>query len=437
MSILLHKNARVDLFGNAVIPAGTTVIGRMAFHKCERLRRVQIPGTVERIEERAFAGCENLRSILLDEGVQSIEDLAFSGRDLHEIILPDSVRQVSRAAFNLCEGLTKPVYNRSGTVLYAYPRNAEERIFTVPARVKRINPGAFQDTPHLQEVILPVGLEVLERWTFSGCGLRRLSIPKSVKRVCSCAVWGCRSLEVIEIQGEDTVLEDLIAYRCDGYKLVTRGNYPIDGLFRATAGTFLQKCAASVPEDFRETAEFLALAQRCAEGDPDAMWAMGNHFAGLGAQPFYELASNFWRYRAYQRGSSDAKVWFRHWTEENGGQRMPALMNEMLTGNFDGKLLRAMGFLFFDPNRSYTIERTDADGVAEVSSWSSTEGPDEDGFGMEECYDWWYLSEDLQEQPGVGYIHDFSRLDKNNNRERFQALHDAVADAVRKRRENK
>ena len=47
------------------------------------------------------------------------------------------------------------------------------------------------------------------------------------------------------------------------------------------------------------------------------------------------------------------------------------------------------------------------------------------------------MSEDLQEQPGVGYIHDFSRLDKNNNRERFQALHDAVADAVRKRRGNK
>ena len=102
---------------------------------------------VERIEERAFADCENLKSILLDEGVQAIESLAFSGRDLYEIVLPDSVRQVSRAAFNLCEGLTKPVYNRSGTVLYAYPRNAEEKVFTVPSRVKRINPGAFQGHP--------------------------------------------------------------------------------------------------------------------------------------------------------------------------------------------------------------------------------------------------------------------------------------------------
>ena len=161
------------------------------------------------------------------------------------------------------------------------------------------------------------GLEELERWTFCGCGIRRLTIPKSVKRVCSCAIWNCRSLEVIEVEGEGTVLEDLIAYRCDGYKLVTRGNRPIDDICRATVGAFLQRKEAPVPEGFQETAQFRMLAQRCADGDSDAMWAMGDHFTGLGAQPFYELAANFWRYRAYQRGSSDAKAWFRHWDRGN------------------------------------------------------------------------------------------------------------------------
>lgn len=435
MSILLHKNAKVDFFGNAIIPAGTTVIGKMAFDGHKRLRRVRIPGTVERIEERAFAHCENLERVILDEGIQTIETLAFSGRNLHEIILPDSVRQISRGTFHLCEGLTKPVYNRSGTILYAYPQKAEEKIFTVPAYVERINPGAFQDNSHLQEVILPKGLELLDCGTFSGCGLRRLTIPASVKRVKSWALWNCRALETIEVEGENTVLDDMIAQRCGSYKLITRGNYPIDELYRATAGTFLQRGVVSVPDDFQETAEFRALAQRCAEGNPRAMWAMGNYFAGLGTQPFYELAANFWRYRAYQRGSTDAAVWFRHWTEENRGQRMPAVMNEMMSGNYDGKFLRAMGFLFFDPDRSYDIEKADADGVVEVTAWSSTEGPDADGFGREECYDWWYLSEDLQEQPGVGYIHDFSRHDRNANKERFQVLHDAVAAAVHKRRD--
>ena len=112
---------------------------------------------------------------------------------------------------------------------------------------------------------------------------------------------------------------------------------------------------------------------------------------------------------------------------------MPAVMNEMMSGNYDGKFLRAMGFLFFDPDRSYDIERADADGVVEVTAWSSTEGPDADGFGREECYDWWYLSEDLQEQPGSWCIHDFSLHDKRNNKERFDQLYNAVYSAIRQK----
>lgn len=108
-------------------------------------------------------------------------------------------------------------------------------------------------------------------------------------------------------------------------------------------------------------------------------------------------------------------------------------MSETMSGTFQGKVLRAMGFLFFEPDREYAIGRADANGVVEVSSWSSTEGPDEDGFGMEECYDWWYLSEDLQEQPGSWCIHDFSLHDKRNNKERFDQLYNAVYSAIRQK----
>ena len=108
-------------------------------------------------------------------------------------------------------------------------------------------------------------------------------------------------------------------------------------------------------------------------------------------------------------------------------------MSETMSGTFQGKVLRAMGFLFFEPDREYAIGRADSNGVVEVSSWSSTEGPDEDGFGMEECYDWWYLSEDLQEQPGSWCIHDLSCHDKRNNRDRFDQLYKAVCAAVRQK----
>ena len=50
MSVLSHENARVTLFGKAVIPVGTTVIGESAFAKNQQVRSVRVPGTVKRIE---------------------------------------------------------------------------------------------------------------------------------------------------------------------------------------------------------------------------------------------------------------------------------------------------------------------------------------------------------------------------------------------------
>ena len=92
-----------------------------------------------------------------------------------------------------------------------------------------------------------------------------------------------------------------------------------------------------------------------------------------------------------------------------------------------GELLNALGFPFFEPGREYSLSGVDQDGVVEVSSWESDEGPDEDGFGREEFYDWWYLNEYLVLPKGVGYIHSYSNLDKRNSEEKFRALHDRVA----------
>lgn len=434
MSVLSHEKAKVTLFGKAFIPVGTTVIGESAFAKNQQVRSVRVPGTVKRIERWAFDECENLTAVILDEGIQAIEAFAFPCGKLKEIVVPDSVCEVAGAAFGRCEGLEKPVYNRSGTVLYAYPRKARAKIFAVPAGVKQINTGAFEENPHLEEVILPAGLEVLKGCAFYNCGIRRLTIPEGVRRVESCAIWNCSSLEEVEILGKNTVLEERIVHMCNNkYRLRVHGEYPIDALFRATTGAFLQRKDVQVPTDFLESENFLTLARRCAEGEPDAMWAMGNYFAGLAEHPFYELAANFWRYRAYQKGSSAAKDWFQRWAKEHGKQGMSSLMSETMSGTFRGKVLRAIGFLFFDPDREYAIGRADANGVVEVSSWSSTEEPDEDGFGMEECYDWWYLSEDLREQPGSWCIHDFSLHDKRNNKERFDQLYNAVYSAIRQK----
>ena len=434
MSILTAKIAKVDLLGRAVIPKGTTEIAPWTFDRNKSLRSVSVPGTVKRIGERAFADCINLKTVHLEDGLETIGGNAFTGcSSLTELTLPDSIRELDGWAFYHFTGLQEPAYNRSKTILYCYPCTAQEKVFKVPAGIKRINPAAFIDNPYLEEVILPEGLEVLERRTFMDCGLKSITIPATVKRIESGAFYGCKALKEIYVLGDDTEIEmGAFPRSASELQIHLPKDFRIDELLHLRGLTFLRRVRAEMPQKrYWESAEFIKMAKRCTCGSADAMWSFGNYLLRLGSHPFFEYAANFWRYRACQKGHPVAEAWLLRWVEEHPGKAMPATMDETMSGSFYGNVLKGMGFLFFDPEREYSIRRSDSDGVVEVSSWSSTEGPDSDGFGMEECYDWWYLDENLNSLPGVGYIHDFSHLDKRNNEEKFKALHDAAATAIR------
>ena len=118
-------------------------------------------------------------------------------------------------------------------------------------------------------------------------------------------------------------------------------------------------------------------------------------------------------------------------------QRIPAAMKSFLLDNVDGLRLRALGFLFFDPQRNYRLNGLDCDGIVQVCSWSGWDGPAEDGFGREELYDWWYLDEHLTPLPGVEMLHAYSDHEACVLRERFDAQHAAAARAVREQRQRK
>ncbi len=436
MSKLYAKIAKVDLWGRAVIPVGTNEIAHITFDGNKALRSVLVPGTVKQIGDRAFADCVNLKKVCLEEGLQTIGRNAFTGcSNLTNLILPDSIRELDGWAFYNFTGLQNPAYNRSRTILYCYPCTAQEKIFRIPEGIKRINSAAFLNNPYLEEVILPESLEILEARVFLDCGIRRITIPDTVKRIEGGAFWGCKFLKEVCISGDHTTVETGAFYKCSNdMQILLPKKLRIDEQLHLRGMTFLRQLRLLPPEDRHwESTEFIKLAKGCV-GESQVMWSLGNYLSGLGTHPFYQCAANFWRYRAFQKGDAEAEAWFLQWVDEHPGEAMPSIMDETMSGYFDGKALCGLGFLFFNPERGYSIDSPDSDGVVEVSSWSSTEGPDSDGFGMEECYDWWYLDENLNELPGVGYIHNFSHLDKRNNEKKFQKLHDAAAASVRERR---
>lgn len=209
--------------------------------------------------------------------------------------------------------------------------------------------------------------------------------------------------------------------------------------FRGRSFLAPTRCGLPVDDIYWLDGKFQAIAGQCGAGRVEAMEEMSAFFdAKHQADPetaFYRLAANFWRYRAYEQGSGEAKRWLENWLKASSDRRLPSvLLSEELSGVADGLGLNALGFLFFTPDKEYDLAGRDADGVVEVSAYAGEDDPDEDGFGREIRYDWWYLDDNLCPVPGADCLRGISNISKRANKKRFQEIHDIVAQAVARQR---
>lgn len=102
-----------------------TVIGDFAFQKCDNLRRIKLPDTVETCGVYAFQYCTSLRDINLPSGLTAISKGMFYHCDeLYMLTIPDSVTEIRDYAFSCCLAM--------GSI-------------TIPAAVHSIGQYAFQN----------------------------------------------------------------------------------------------------------------------------------------------------------------------------------------------------------------------------------------------------------------------------------------------------
>jgi len=107
------------------------------------------------------------------------------------------------------------------------------------------------------------------------------------------------------------------------------------------------------------------------------------------------------------------------------------------TGRWSGEELRRLGYTFFKADREYNIAPIGEDGIVQVTSWCGDEGPDEDGFGREEYYDWWLLDGDLRPIPVPTHLHSWSYGDIAGYPEKWAGMRRTAASFLRLRRKLK
>ena len=98
-----------------------------------------------------------------------------------------------------------------------------------------------------------------------------------------------------------------------------------------------------------------------------------------------------------------------------------------------GKVLRERGFSFFCENKEYQIDKPDKSGIVRVHSKCREVGPDEDGYGAMEYFDWWIMDTNLEPIPGIKVFYGYSAPDLfgTGMREKWYAQYDLAVEILK------
>lgn len=140
------------------LPTKCRTIGKYAFSGSE-LKNINL-SDVREIQKGAFAGC-NLRGELKIDNIRTLGDYCFEGCDFTgSVSIPEGVQSIGEGAF-------------------AWNTHLERLV--LPSSVKVINKDAFLFCYKLGEVEIPEGVQYIDDRAFIGCPIKDLQFPESIE----------------------------------------------------------------------------------------------------------------------------------------------------------------------------------------------------------------------------------------------------------------
>ena len=217
-------------------------IGEYVFDNCVRLKRINIPGSVKRMEYEAFSvGYGTMEEVLIDDlsawlkidfinnGANPAhwsESFKLNGIELTEVIIPEDISEIKDFAFNKCANIEKITilgeiskvgayalhetawYNNQADgeiyldkVLYEYKGTMPEGTnVIVKEGTKIISWNAFSRCTGMTSISFPNSLVLIEDDAFTGCsGLTNITFPESLVAIGEFAFSRCSGLEELII----------------------------------------------------------------------------------------------------------------------------------------------------------------------------------------------------------------------------------------------
>ena len=182
---------------NVTLPSTLTTIGYEAFTYCYALTSLTIPNSVTSIGYSLCYGDNNLSEVKLSNQLTVVPIYTFYGTALRSVDIPASVQTIEECAFYDCASLGSVTIPASvQTIKHEAFRNCRALTsISIPEGVTAIENSTFQGCNLLTTVQLPSTLTTIGESAFRDCAVMpNVTLPKNLKTIGTYAFNGCTAL---------------------------------------------------------------------------------------------------------------------------------------------------------------------------------------------------------------------------------------------------
>lgn len=215
-SISSHAFFELQYAKSISIPSSVKTIGHAAFSR-SGFRYITIPDSVTSIGEGAFLGCSSLQSVILSKNITKIRKMTFDGcYSLKQVNIPQKVKTIGKRAFDGCYAL---------------------RQINIPRKVKTIGASAFKGCEELLQVNMEKKstLQEIGENAFSGCNIKKMTIPASVIKIDSAALGGACKIQV-EKKNKKYKSKNGVLFSKDGKTLICYPEHGKNSVYKIPKG---------------------------------------------------------------------------------------------------------------------------------------------------------------------------------------------------------
>lgn len=160
---------------------------------------------------------KNVARVVIEEGVTSVKEGSFTAISPDTIYLPSTVTSFDVLALSNFGGIevspsnrqfksqSGVLFDKSGTMLIAYPNKSPSTSYTIPSGVKIIGEYAFFQAVNLKSLSISTTVEYIDEYAFSGCyNISVLDIPANVTEIRKGVFYGWVSSQRINVANPHT-----------------------------------------------------------------------------------------------------------------------------------------------------------------------------------------------------------------------------------------